>query len=110
VIQQARNQHSDIVERLIASQQELTAVEKFSQRYQSVTEPAQESLYKDLIPLSAPSEGEQYSFEIDLDACSGCKACVAACHSLNGLEEGEIWRKSSLRRTRLHERLSCAGL
>ena len=28
-------------------------------------------------------------FDVDLDACTGCKACVAACHSLNGLDEGE---------------------
>ncbi|HVY68337.1 MAG TPA: DmsC/YnfH family molybdoenzyme membrane anchor subunit, partial [Verrucomicrobiae bacterium] len=32
-------------------------------------------------------------FEVDLDACSGCKACVTACHSLNGLDEGETWRE-----------------
>lgn len=40
--------------------------------------------------------GEQYRFEVDLDACSGCKACVSACHSLNGLEESEIWRSVGL--------------
>ena len=48
--------------------------------------------YRDLIPLSAPQPGEQYAFEVDLDACSGCKACVTACHSLNGLDEGETFR------------------
>src|ERR1700722_2277392 len=40
-------------------------------------------LYRDLIPLSQPGPGEQYAFTVDLDACSGCKACVSACHSLN---------------------------
>jgi Fe-S-cluster-containing dehydrogenase component/DMSO reductase anchor subunit len=55
-----------------------------------------QSRYQDLIPLEAPGENEQYSFEVDLDACSGCKACVAACHSLNGLEEGELWRNVGL--------------
>ncbi len=50
------------------------------------------SRHSSLIPLSAPVEGEQYAFEVDLDACSGCKACVAGCHSLNGLDEDETWR------------------
>ena len=33
---------------------------------------------------------------MDLDACTGCKACVTACHSLNGLDDGEIWRSVGL--------------
>jgi Fe-S-cluster-containing dehydrogenase component len=49
--------------------------------------------FRELIPLSAPGPGEQYAFEVDLDACTGCKSCVAACHSLNGLDEGEWWRE-----------------
>ena len=40
-----------------------------------------------------PGPGQQYAFEVDLDACTGCKACVTACHSLNGLDEGESWRR-----------------
>ena len=96
MIHQSEDTSTNIVDRLLESQQQLTAVEKFSQRYSSVTAPANESQYKDLIPLEGVGEGEQYSFEIDLDACSGCKACVAACHSLNGLEEGEIWRNVGL--------------
>jgi formate dehydrogenase iron-sulfur subunit len=32
------------------------------------------------------------AFEVNLDACTGCKACVSACHSLNGLDENETWR------------------
>lgn len=48
------------------------------------------------IPLTAPAAGEQYAFEVDLDACTGCKACVAACHSLNGLDEHEAWRDVGL--------------
>ena len=87
---------SSLIDRLLEAQQQLTAVEKFSQRYVSATSPSLESSYRDLIPLEAPVSGEQYSFEIDLDACSGCKSCVAACHSLNGLDEGEIWRNVGL--------------
>jgi Fe-S-cluster-containing dehydrogenase component/DMSO reductase anchor subunit len=33
---------------------------------------------------------------VDLDACTGCKSCVAACHSLNGLDAGETWRSVGL--------------
>ena len=29
---------------------------------------------------------------MDLDSCTGCKACVVACHSLNGLDDDEAWR------------------
>ena len=50
------------------------------------------ALSSQLIPLTTPGPGEQYAFEVDLDACSGCKACVVACHALNGLEENESWR------------------
>jgi Fe-S-cluster-containing dehydrogenase component/DMSO reductase anchor subunit len=53
-------------------------------------------LYQDLIPLTQPGPGEQYAFTVDLDACSGCKACVSACHSLNGLDDEETWREVGL--------------
>jgi Fe-S-cluster-containing dehydrogenase component/DMSO reductase anchor subunit len=52
--------------------------------------------FRDLIPLTAPRPGERYAFEVDLDACSGCKACVTACHSLNGLDEDESFRDVGL--------------
>ena len=52
--------------------------------------------FREAIPLTAPAAGEQYAFEVDLDACSGCKACVAGCHSLNGLDEHETWRDVGL--------------
>jgi Fe-S-cluster-containing dehydrogenase component/DMSO reductase anchor subunit len=77
-------------------EQQSTAVEKFSQWHDRDTAPLQERYYRDLIPLSRPGEGEQYAFEVDLDACSGCKACVVACHNLNGLEEEETWRSVGL--------------
>ena len=45
------------------------------------------------LPLSEPGPGEQYAFDVSLDACSGCQACVIACHHLNGLSSGETWRR-----------------
>ena len=77
---------------LLAEQQNLTAVERFSQFHDRHAEPAQAPYYRSLIPLSAPGPGQQYGFEVDLDRCTGCKACVTACHSLNGLEASETWR------------------
>src|SRR5262249_8030974 len=84
-----------IVELLLQRQQE-TPVETFSRLHCEHAVPAQARYYRDLIPAAAPGKGEQYAFEVDLDACSGCKACVAACHNLNGLEESELWRKVGL--------------
>src|SRR5579863_2480399 len=81
-----------LVDMLLAEQRTLTAVEKFSQLHQRHETPLLAPHYRDLIPLSAPRPGEQYAFEVDLDKCSGCKACVTACHALNGLEEEETWR------------------
>ncbi len=54
------------------------------------------TLSSQLIPLSAPGPGEQYAFQVDLDSCTGCKSCVAGCHSLNGLDENETWRDVGL--------------
>ncbi len=82
-----------LVRLLLADQQRLTAVERFGQKHDEDALPALARYYRDLIPLSEPREGEQYVFEVDLDACTGCKACVAGCHSLNGLDEGEVWRR-----------------
>lgn len=85
-----------MIAQLLAEQQQLTAVERFSQKHADAMGPAMESFYRDLIPLSEPGPGEQYTFEVDLDACSGCKACVSGCHNLNGLAEGESWRDVGL--------------
>ena len=74
----------------------LSAAERFSALHDTGLMPERTRSYRDLIPLSRPGSGQQYAFEVDLDACTGCKACVAACHSLNGLDEGESWRTVTL--------------
>ncbi|MGH8047646.1 MAG: DmsC/YnfH family molybdoenzyme membrane anchor subunit [Chthoniobacterales bacterium] len=87
---------TNLIDQLIAEQQTLTAVERFARRHDEGSVPAQARYYQDLIPLSKPARGQQYAFAVDLDACTGCKACVSACHSLNGLEEHETWRDVGL--------------
>ncbi|MES2789538.1 MAG: DmsC/YnfH family molybdoenzyme membrane anchor subunit [Planctomycetota bacterium] len=84
-----------LVEELLREQQALSAVENFSQQH-ATGAPSQERYYRSLLPSSPPGPGEQYAFEVDLDCCSGCKACVTACHSLNGLAEGETFRDVGL--------------
>lgn len=81
-----------VLQRRLDEQQELRAVERFASLHDAgeIAPGARE--YDALIPLSLPRPGEQYAFKVDLDACSGCKACVTACHTLNGLDEGETWR------------------
>jgi Fe-S-cluster-containing dehydrogenase component len=83
------------VDRWLAEQADLTAVERFAQRHEAHVGPVQERYYRDLLPTALPQAGQQYAFKVDLDACTGCKACVAACHSLNGLDEDEAWRRVS---------------
>lgn len=87
-----------LVQQYLEEQQRLTAVERFSQRHEAEALGPGARYYKDLIPLERPGKGQQLAFDVDLDACTGCKACVTACHQLNGLdeEEGEIWRNVGL--------------
>jgi len=85
-----------LIDELLAEQQQLTAVERFSRKHAQDALPAQSRYYRELIPLSKPMMGEQYAFGVDLDICTGCKACVSACHSLNGLDDDEIWRNIGL--------------
>lgn len=82
-----------VVEELLAEQNRLSAVEKFSALHEDGRVQSR-SRYRDLIPLSLPRPGTQFAFEVDLDKCTGCKACVTACHSLNGLDDGEAWRET----------------
>jgi formate dehydrogenase iron-sulfur subunit len=87
-----------LVTQFLDLQQDLTAVERFARRHEEGELPAGERLFEDLIPLSKPGKGQQYAFQVDLDACTGCKACVTACHRLNGLDddEAETWRSVGL--------------
>lgn len=82
----------DLLEALLEEQQTLPAVDRFVQQQVHDGRHDAAQYYRDLIPAAAPAAGQQYAFEVNLDACSGCKACVTACHSLNDLEEEEHWR------------------
>jgi Fe-S-cluster-containing dehydrogenase component/DMSO reductase anchor subunit len=80
-----------LLEELLSEQSTLrTAVDVFSEWHDE--EPMMAGHYRQLMPMAKPGRGEQYAFEVKLDECTGCKACVAACHSLNGLDEDESWR------------------
>jgi formate dehydrogenase iron-sulfur subunit len=84
------------IDRFLADQAGGTAVERFAQRHAADLLPRQARYYRDLLPATPPGPGQQYGFEVDLDACTGCKACVVACHRLNGLDDGESWRTVSV--------------
>jgi len=79
-----------LLEAELRNAKQLTAVERFSQH-----EHDGEGRYAELLPASPPGPGQQFAFLVNLDACTGCKACVTGCHSLNGLDTGtgETWRQ-----------------
>lgn len=84
------------LERYLAEQGELTAVERFSQAHDQGAALAGAGTWRERIPLTRPVAGQQYAFDVDLDACTGCKACVTACHNVNGLDDGEAFRTVGL--------------
>ena len=84
-----------LLDQVLAAQRDMSAVERFAQLHDDVNTPLMEPYYRALLPVTAPGPGQQFAFEVNLDACSGCKACVTACHSLNGLDEGETWRNGT---------------
>ena len=88
--------NTTLIDELLAEQRSLTAVERFSQHHDRSGHATKEKIYSALMPARSPNPGEQYAFQVDLDSCSGCKACVAGCHSLNGLDENETWREVGL--------------
>ena len=84
-----------LIDDLLDQQSQLqTPVNDFSNYFDQ--SPDLQSHYQKLIPLSKPGPGEQYAFEVALDRCTGCKACVSACHSMNGLDADESWRDVGL--------------
>jgi formate dehydrogenase iron-sulfur subunit len=85
-----------LIDSMLAEQESLSAVELFARKHDEGGLAHDDRLYKHLLPASAPGPGQQYAFEVDLDVCTGCKACVVACHNLNGLDEGEVWRTVGL--------------
>ena len=96
--------HLPLFEQYLREQQTLSAVDRFAQRHRDGhldaplpgSAPAMGGFYRDLLPATPPAEGQQYAFQVDLDACTGCKACVTACHNLNGLDDAEAWRSVGL--------------
>ena len=81
---------------MLLKQQQETAVECFREPTKRTPSRCKAATIAISFPLNAPQEGEQYAFEVDLDSCTGCKACVTACHNLNGLDDDELWRKVGL--------------
>ena len=89
-----KNSTLALIDELLAEQSRLqTPVARFAATHSS---DRASTLTSQLIPLTLPKPGEQYAFEVDLDSCTGCKACVSACHALNGLDENEAWRDVGL--------------
>ena len=88
--------NDSITDEILEEQQELTAIEKFALRHDMHQIPQGQSVYEELIPKTTPGPGQQYAFAVDLDKCTGCKACITACHNENGLEEDESWRSVGL--------------
>ncbi len=84
-----------LIDQLLAEQKSLqTPVARFAEIQDRL--PDSEPHFRSLIPLTKPGSGEQYAFEVSLDRCTGCKACVSACHSLNGLDDDEAWRDTGV--------------
>lgn len=89
------NAHTTPLERYLAEQADLTPVERFSLAHDAGTDLTLRA-WQDRIPLSRPLPGQQYAFDVNLDTCTGCKACVTACHNVNGLDDGESFRTVGL--------------
>lgn len=89
-----------LIERLLQeqqdTQQDVSAVEQFAEHHATMAAPDAAQYYRALMPATPPGPGQQYGFEVDLDRCSGCKACVTGCHALNGLDDDVAWRDVGL--------------
>ena len=86
----------DLLGEALNDQQDLTAVERFSLKHERGEVARDITTYQEVMPIHPPGPGQQYAFEVDLDKCTSCKACVTGCHSMNGLEEKETWRYTGL--------------
>ncbi|MBM3822397.1 MAG: molybdopterin oxidoreductase [Verrucomicrobia bacterium] len=91
-----KNEPATLIDALLAEQSSVGAAQRFSLWHEEWAPRSPQRTYRDLIPIRPPGDHEQLAFEVDLDRCSGCKGCVTACHSLNGLEFGETWRSVGL--------------
>lgn len=90
--QHTGNQDTSPVDIYLAKQRVIhTPIVEISRKLEGEIHPAVESLIQP-IPGHSKTGEYQYAFQVDLDKCSGCKACVAACHSMNGLGNDEAWR------------------
>ncbi len=87
-----------LIDQLLAEQQAVPAVETFARRHDEGVLSPELKLYEERFRIdhSDLRPGQQLAFQVDLDACTGCKACVAACHSMNGLAPEETWRDVGL--------------
>jgi Fe-S-cluster-containing dehydrogenase component/DMSO reductase anchor subunit len=86
-----------LLDQLLAEQASLSAVDVFARRHEHGEPPLAAHVYEERIPVGRmPLPGQQLAFRVDLDSCTGCKACVTACHSLNGLAPEETWRDVGL--------------
>ncbi len=90
------DENNILVHQYIEKQAILSAIETFSQKHDEDVFEKDQKKYQELLPSKVPGKGQQYAFEVDLDKCTGCKACVTGCHNENGLEEGETWRSVGL--------------
>src|SRR4051812_43454165 len=82
-----------LLEHYLREQQSTTAVDRFA-RLSEAGQLQGQSRYGEQQLLGELGPGRQLAFEVDLDVCTGCKACVTGCHHMNGLdaEEAETWR------------------
>ncbi|PSO47425.1 MAG: molybdopterin oxidoreductase [Actinobacteria bacterium QS_8_72_14] len=85
-----------LIDRFLDEQANPSAAERFARDHDAEQLPAAARHYQALMPATPPGPGQQYGFDVDLDACTGCKACVTACRSLNGLDADETWRSVGL--------------
>jgi len=87
--------HATPLELYLAQQADLTPIERLSVVHDTCSSRPAGS-WQERVPLTRPGPGEQYAFDVNLDACTACKACVTACHNLNGLDDGESYRTVGL--------------